>query len=234
MRDDSVLSFGEEHDTRSRGLFKQPYIVFAHLAFRVGALVIYFVSTSLSSSFIICFLLIICLLSVDFWTVKNISGRLLVGLRWWNFVDSEGTSHWRFESRKDQTCLNVHEVRMFWAALVVCPVLWSLLAFLCLFSLKPAWLIVCVMAVSMSGANLYGYLRCKWNSRQELTSYMSQTLFKSMLTRASTSKTPGREATVWDEMFSDVFVCYLVWAAVFRIQLWYICALCTRNGFFVQ
>ena len=27
-------------------------------------------------------------------------GRLLVGLRWWNYVDDEGKSHWIFESRK--------------------------------------------------------------------------------------------------------------------------------------
>jgi hypothetical protein len=26
------------------------------------------------------------LLAFDFWTVKNVTGRLLVGLRWWNEV----------------------------------------------------------------------------------------------------------------------------------------------------
>ena len=35
---------------------------------------------------------------MDFWTVKNVSGRLLVGLRWWNDVDEAGQNHWRFES----------------------------------------------------------------------------------------------------------------------------------------
>jgi hypothetical protein len=30
--------------------------------------------------------------------VKNISGRILVGLRWWNEVTEEGESHWKFES----------------------------------------------------------------------------------------------------------------------------------------
>lgn len=37
---------------------------------------------------------------MDFWAVKNITGRLLVGLRWWNFVDNEGNNHWRYESAK--------------------------------------------------------------------------------------------------------------------------------------
>lgn len=42
----------------------------------------------------------ITLHSMDFWTVKNITGRLLVGLRWWNFVDEEGQNHWKYESAK--------------------------------------------------------------------------------------------------------------------------------------
>ena len=28
-----------------------------------------------------------------------IVGRLLVGLRWWNYVDDDGVSHWVYESR---------------------------------------------------------------------------------------------------------------------------------------
>eukprot|EP01050_Picozoa_sp_SAG11_P010429 SAG11_NODE_1041_length_6056_cov_5.902468_6_plen_102_part_00 len=33
-----------------------------------------------------CIVLCILLLAMDFWTVKNVSGRLLVGLRWWNEI----------------------------------------------------------------------------------------------------------------------------------------------------
>ena len=28
------------------------------------------------------------------------TGRILVGLRWWNYVDSEGQSNWVYEARK--------------------------------------------------------------------------------------------------------------------------------------
>lgn len=31
---------------------------------------------------------------------QNITGRLMVGLRWWNQVDDDGQSRWVFESRK--------------------------------------------------------------------------------------------------------------------------------------
>jgi hypothetical protein len=31
--------------------------------------------------------------------IKNVSGRTLVGLRFWNQVDDDGESYWVFESR---------------------------------------------------------------------------------------------------------------------------------------
>jgi len=54
----------------------------------------------LSGHFIELFLTIVLLLAFDFWTVKNVTGRLLVGLRWWNKVEEDGTSVWVFESKK--------------------------------------------------------------------------------------------------------------------------------------
>ena len=54
----------------------------------------------MSDHFIELFLTIILLLAFDFWTVKNVTGRLMVGLRWWNKVEEDGTSTWQFESKK--------------------------------------------------------------------------------------------------------------------------------------
>lgn len=77
-----------------------------HLAFRILAVVAYLFCGWFSNSFVTSFVVIVVLLSIDFWTVKNISGRLLVGLRWWNYVDEDGESHWVFESHKVKTsCL---------------------------------------------------------------------------------------------------------------------------------
>ena len=71
-----------------------------HLLFRVAAIIAYLLCGWLSDSFITNFVVIVLLLSFDFWTVKNVTGRLLVGLRWWNYVDEDGNSHWVFESKK--------------------------------------------------------------------------------------------------------------------------------------
>ena len=79
-----------------------------------------------SQTFIESFLAIILLLSLDFWTVKNISGRIMAGLRWWNFVDDEGNSVWNFESSsaENQIKFSRAEIQIFWTGLVVFPVIW--------------------------------------------------------------------------------------------------------------
>ena len=41
-------------------------------------------------STILMFIFVLVLSAIDFWVVKNISGRLLVGLRWRSEVDSKG------------------------------------------------------------------------------------------------------------------------------------------------
>ena len=57
-------------------------------------------STLLKGSYVLTFVLVTLLSAFDFWTVKNVSGRLLVGLRWWNHVDDSGESKWHFESHE--------------------------------------------------------------------------------------------------------------------------------------
>lgn len=102
-----------------------------------------------SDSFITSFVFVVLLLSADFWMVKNISGRLLVGLRWWNYVDDDGVSHWVFEARKNNPNLPVQvshaqESRIFWSALVLCPALWIIFFIIALFGLKLKWLVSCL------------------------------------------------------------------------------------------
>ena len=53
-----------------------------------------------SDNFILSFVVLILVLAGDFWWCKNVSGRMLVGLRWWNDVDAlTGESRWVFESK---------------------------------------------------------------------------------------------------------------------------------------
>ncbi|XP_046993563.1 uncharacterized Golgi apparatus membrane protein-like protein CG5021 isoform X3 [Schistocerca americana] len=104
LLDDDTLAFGEEEEINSKKIV-HPYVTFFHLSFRVSALLVYMLCGLFSTSFIASFVTIVLLLSMDFWTVKNITGRLMVGLRWWNYVDDDGKSHWVFEARKLVICI---------------------------------------------------------------------------------------------------------------------------------
>ena len=47
-------------------------------------------------------LVIILLGAADFWFTKNVTGRLLVGLRWWNQIKKETNQEvWIFESKNE-------------------------------------------------------------------------------------------------------------------------------------
>ncbi|MBN3288359.1 TV23A protein, partial [Polyodon spathula] len=79
---------------------RHPLAAFFHLFFRINAIVTYLFCYWFSTSFVGCFLTIIVLLSCDFWSVKNVTGRLLVGLQWFNQIDKDGRSQWVFEAKK--------------------------------------------------------------------------------------------------------------------------------------
>lgn len=78
--------------------FSHPIAAFFFLAFRLGAIFTYLFGSLFSGNFTLIFVVTILLLAFDFWTVKNISGRLLVGLRWWNEIQPDGSNKWVFES----------------------------------------------------------------------------------------------------------------------------------------
>ncbi|XP_072813212.1 Golgi apparatus membrane protein TVP23 homolog B isoform X1 [Vicugna pacos] len=138
---------------------------------------------------------IILLLSCDFWAVKNVTGRLMVGLCWWNHIDEDGKSHWVFESRKassqESKTVSEAESRIFWLGLIACPVLWVVFAFSALFSFRVKWLAVVIMGVVLQGANLYGYIRCKVGSRKNLTSMATSYLGKQFLRQTTGDDQPS-------------------------------------------
>lgn len=88
------------------------------------------------------FIITILLLAADFYYLKNIAGRRLVGLRWWNEVDpATGDSRWVFESSEPGTkVVNPTDSRFFWIAIYAQPVFWIVLALVAILTFKFIWL----------------------------------------------------------------------------------------------
>jgi hypothetical protein len=70
------------------------------IGFKIAAIVS-FILLDLFTKEAITYLVVILIGSADFWMTKNISGRILVGLRWWNEVKEDGTEVWIFESKNE-------------------------------------------------------------------------------------------------------------------------------------
>ena len=165
------------------GALRHPFVLLFHLGFRFGAIVFYVLANFFSGSFIIQFLVLLSLHSADLWAVKNVTGRLLAGVRWWNLVDAEGKNHWRFEVSQDPTKYDGFERQVFWAGLVAAPLFWLLLVSTAFLTLQWQWMVVAGIGAGMTGTNLYGYLRCKWNSAADMQNYLAKWAFLSMLKR---------------------------------------------------
>lgn len=175
---------------------RHPFAVFFHLVFRCASIVAYLFCGWFSSSFIASFVLIVLFLSMDFWAVKNVTGRLLVGLRWWNYVDEDGQSHWVFESRKGsaKNKITAVESKIFWLSLVICQIIWIILFFGTIFTLNFEWFMVVVVGIIMNGANVYGYVRCKLGSKKTISSvasnFLGKQIFQSLKIGVVPEKTP--------------------------------------------
>ncbi|KAF7722286.1 Golgi apparatus membrane protein TVP23 A [Apophysomyces ossiformis] len=142
-------------------------------------------------NFTLIFVITILLLAFDFWTVKNVSGRLLVGLRWWNEIQEDGSNRWVFESanvsfkktkEKDLAMIaigidpnyaqpnrqnNPADSRLFWTVLYVTPAIWVLLALACLIGFNPSWLVIVAVAIVLNMANVIGYTQCDKDAKRK-------------------------------------------------------------------
>lgn len=65
------------------------------------------------------------------------------------------------------------ESRVFWTGLIAFPLAWVILFILALFRFSFRWLVLDCIALSLNGANVYGYLRCKLGKGTNLTGAVS-------------------------------------------------------------
>ncbi|KND95358.1 Golgi apparatus membrane protein TVP23 [Tolypocladium ophioglossoides CBS 100239] len=143
-------------------LSSHPITLLTFLSFRISSVLIYFLGLWIFKSMIMIFIITILLLAADFYYLKNIAGRRLVGLRWWNEVDPQtGDSQWVFESSDPATkVVNATDSRFFWLALYVQPVLWVVMAVLAFVRLQFLWLPLVVIALVLTIMNTLAFSRC--------------------------------------------------------------------------
>lgn len=148
-----------------------PTALLFHFGFRTTALFIYlFSSWFFTSSFVFTVVLTVILLALDFWTVKNVTGRLLVGRRWWNSTTIDGSTVWTFEARPSPWKANPSDSRLFWVSLYGYTAVWGGLGVVAIFRFNFSWLLVVAFALTLNLTNLLGYLKCDREAQSQVIS----------------------------------------------------------------
>ncbi|KAF1992640.1 golgi apparatus membrane protein-like protein tvp23 [Aulographum hederae CBS 113979] len=170
--------------TFSWRLSSHPVTLLFFLFFRIASLIFYLFGLLFTkNSFVLLFIITVLLLAADFYYLKNIAGRRLVGLRWWNEVDVQsGDSRWVFESADPETRqINATDKRFFWYAQYIAPVLWVLLAVLAILKIQFASLSLVVIAMILTITNTLAFSRC--DKFSQATNMASNALYSGGLAR---------------------------------------------------
>lgn len=165
----STQAESERTSTRVFALLKtaaHPVTCVFHAAFKAVVLLVYINGRYISGTYVFTFILCTIFAALDFWTVKNITGRLLVGLRWWNHVREDGSSEWVFESNPDEGSLNATDSTVFWVCLYLWPLLWAFLLLLNILNFSFDWVLLNTMVFVFATANLAGYWKCSKDAKK--------------------------------------------------------------------
>ena len=104
-----------------------PLIALITVILKLSSIISYFILSLFISNEALIMIIIILLGSADFWMTKNISGRILVGLRWYNLLKIETNQEiWRFEGKNEIKEANADRVT-FWTSLYLYNLIWIFL-----------------------------------------------------------------------------------------------------------
>ena len=150
-----------------------PGIVLFTLLFKTLAIVAFLILGLFGFSDALIFIIVVILNAFDFWFVKNVSGRILVGLRWWNEVRDDGTEVWIFESDHEKRATSV-DTTLFWTSLYIAPAFWAVFLIIELIGLSLMWFLVCLISFVLTFSNTIGYYKCSGEQKKKLTNFLAE------------------------------------------------------------
>ena len=150
-----------------------PVIVLFTLLFKCLAIASFILLRLFGMSDALVFIIVVILSAFDFWFVKNVSGRILVGLRWWNEVQEDGSEKWIFESSDEKKETSI-DTTIFWGSTYITPIFWAVFVVLELISFSLMWLLLCVIALILTGSNAYLYMKCSGDQKAKLSNFVAE------------------------------------------------------------
>ncbi|VDB99843.1 unnamed protein product [Peniophora sp. CBMAI 1063] len=167
---DRLASTPSDAEAGLAGIFRQsahPVALLTLYLFRLLALGSYILSGFFPNYYVVSAVVIVVFLAMDFWNTKNVAGRTLVGLRYWNQVDEDGESFWVFESRDPSRPANPIDSRMFWVALYTFPALWTILLIVSFLKLSISFIPIVGLALVFNMTNVVGFTYADRDAKQK-------------------------------------------------------------------
>lgn len=151
-----------------------PTVCIFHLVFKGLSIFCFIFLNAILSDDITTFILVVTFSAFDFWTVKNITGRLLVNLRWWSEIDETGEEVFHYESDDGKKLVGKTDSFVFWTALYCYPLVWLFFGLLDLLSFKFLWIILCGICFTLSFMNASSYYFCQRDQKAKLQSFVQE------------------------------------------------------------
>ena len=146
---------------------RSPQVALMTVLLKLLALIFFLFFNIFTSNEALVMIIVISLIAADFWYTKNISGRILVGLRWWNNYDANTQENtWRFESKNEIKEPNIDR-KTFWFSLYGFAGIWLILFVWECIMFNFTWAFLCLISLVISGTNVYGFFRCSKVQQQK-------------------------------------------------------------------
>ena len=169
-----------------------------HVGFKAASIAAFLFLNAILREEILTFIIVVLFAAFDFWTVKNVTGRILVNLRWWSEIDEWGNEQWLYESEESQKValeaaektgdfdeierlkkrglekarVGATDSYVFWTALYLTPAAWAFFLLMEIFSFKFFWMITAGICFSLSFTNAQGYYYCQREHKEKLAEYI--------------------------------------------------------------
>ncbi|KAL1677672.1 hypothetical protein EV122DRAFT_290936 [Schizophyllum commune] len=122
-------------------------------AFRIAAIVVYLFCGIVTTNYVLANVIVVVLLAMDFWNCRNVSGRTLVGLRFWNQASTYCHSA-------------IEGLHLNFTALYVFPALWVVLLIVAILTLNASFIPVVVLALVFNFTNVIGFTYADRDAKQ--------------------------------------------------------------------
>ena len=136
-----------------------PMISLLTVLIKLASIISFFLFSIFLSNEAIIMFIVVLIGACDFWITKNISGRFLAGLRWYNLLKSEtNTEIWVFEGKKENDS-NMINRSIFWYSLYINDIIWIVLFIWEFIRLRFDWSFICLILIIFSFTNTYGFYK---------------------------------------------------------------------------